>query len=83
MILVGGILSDKFGRRTIIMFLMIIHIASTFATAFASSYAMFVGVRVFVGGSVHGIWSIMFVLSTETMPEPMRPINGGIFSMGN
>lgn len=77
-----GLVSDRFGRRTVILALTTLHITASFATAFASSYLMFVTVRFFVGGSIHGVWSAYFVLMAESVPESARPICGGVLNFG-
>ena len=43
---------------------------------------MFVGFRILVGSSAHNLYSSMFVLATEVMPEPIRAINGAVFNSG-
>ena len=47
------------------------------------SYVMFMGFHVLVGSSIHSVWSSLFVLTTEVMPEPKRVANGAVFNFGN
>ena len=81
-ILIMGLFSDHFGRRTIIICLSSVHIIASFVTAFASNYTMFVLVRFFVGGSVHAVWSAYFILMAELVPSSGRSICGGVLNFG-
>ena len=48
-----------------------------------SSYMMFMGFHILVGSSIHSVWSSLFVLSAEAMPESKRVANGAVFNFGN
>ena len=39
--------------------------------------------RFFVGGTIHGVWSIMFTLASEITVSKSRGITGGVLSFGN
>jgi hypothetical protein len=43
---------------------------------------MFVGLHILVGSSIHTVWSSLFVLAAEVMPEPKRVVNGAVFNFG-
>lgn len=81
-IVIMGSLSDKFGRRTIIITLSSVHILSSFITAFSNHFLMFVGIRFFVGGSIHAVWAAFFVLMAEIVPENYRTMCGGVLNFG-
>ena len=43
---------------------------------------MFVGIRFFVGGSIHAVWSAYFVLMAELVPASKRSLCGGVLNFG-
>merc|ERR1712223_2288318 len=59
-IILMGIFSDHYGRKKIIVLMSLIHITASFLTSFSNSFSMFVGIRFFVGGSIHAVWSAYF-----------------------
>ena len=80
---IAGLLSDlKFGRRRTLLVLIILHVIFSFLTAFATSYEMFIGMRLFVGGTIHAAWSSVFAIAIETTHEPKRIFTGGILNIG-
>ena len=46
------------------------------------SYGMFMGFHILVGSSIHSVWSSLFVLTAEVVPEPRRVANGAVFNFG-
>jgi hypothetical protein len=46
------------------------------------SYVMFMAFHVLVGSSIHSVWSSLFVLTAEVVPEPKRVANGAVFNFG-
>ena len=72
-----GLFSDHFGRKKIIVLMSLIHITASFLTSFSNSFSMFVGIRFFVGGSIHAVWSAYFVLMAEIAPASKRTLCGG------
>ncbi|TRY73794.1 hypothetical protein TCAL_07768 [Tigriopus californicus] len=79
----GGILSDHFGRRKVILFLGALHILSAFVTILvSSSYVGIMVLRFFVGGSIHASWSAFFVLASELTVERRRGVSGGVLNFG-
>ena len=72
-----GIFSDHYGRKKIIVLMSLIHITASFLTSFSNSFSMFVGIRFFVGGSIHAVWSAYFVLMAEIAPASKRTLCGG------
>ena len=79
----GGILSDSIGRRKTVLLFAALHLLFSILTSASQTYLMFVGVRFFVGGCIHTVWSAMFVIAVEIVSEPMRNITGAIFNLGN
>ena len=75
-----GLISDRFGRKTIIIWMSLVHIAASFLTSFSTTYPMFVGTRFFVGGSIHAVWSAYFVLMLELIPASNRSFCGGFMN---
>ena len=75
-----GLISDRFGRKTIIIWMSLVHIAASFLTSFSTTYLMFVGTRFFVGGSIHAVWSAYFVLMLELIPASNRSFCGGFMN---
>ena len=83
--MVGGYLSDRFGRRRSILVLSAVHIIASFATYLShltNSYTVFLLTRFLVGGSIHMVWSAFFVLATEVSIENRRGYTGAIVGMG-
>merc|ERR1719242_1155628 len=77
-----GLFSDHFGRKKIIVLMSLIHITASFLTSFSNSFSMFVGIRFFVGGSIHAVWSAYFVLMAEIAPASKRSLCGGVLNFG-
>ena len=75
-----GLISDHFGRKTIIIWMSLVHIVASFLTSFSKTYSMFVGFRFFVGGSIHAVWSAYFVLMIELIPASNRSFCGGFMN---
>ena len=48
----------------------------------SNSFPMFVGIRFFVGGSIHAVWSAYFVLMAELVPASKRSLCGGVLNFG-
>lgn len=79
----AGIASDKWlGRKKTVLVCSLVHILFSFLTAVSGSYEMFVGVRFFVGGTIHATWAAIFVLVVETVPENWRTVTGGFLNFG-
>ena len=81
--ILAGYLSDNWlGRRKTILWFSLVHVVFSFATAFAPSFPAFLGIRFFVGGSVHAVWSSCFVVAIETVGESKKALVGGVFNVG-
>ena len=80
----GGFLSDRFGRRRMMLTCAAIHAVFSFLTAFTSdrSLLLFIAVRFFVGGSIHAAWGAFFVLTMETTINDRRGLTGGVLNFG-
>ena len=48
----------------------------------SKSFPMFVGIRFFVGGSIHAVWCSYFVLMAELVPASKRSLVGGVLNFG-
>ena len=55
---------------------------TSFATAFAPTFGAFLGIRFFVGGAIHAVWSSFFILAIETTGESKKALVGGVFNVG-
>lgn len=79
----SGFFSDRLGRRTIVLTLTAIHVIATFATCFATkSYLAFILARFFVGGTTHGTWVALFVITTEISTKSRRGLAGFVMNLG-
>ncbi|XP_066552838.1 solute carrier family 22 member 7 [Amia ocellicauda] len=76
-----GILSDRYGRKPMLLVSYISAIAFGFANAFSTSYIMFAITRFFTGFSLTGISIICIVLSMEWVDIEHRTFIGVIGSM--
>ncbi|XP_068177852.1 solute carrier family 22 member 7-like [Antennarius striatus] len=76
-----GSLSDRFGRRRMILLCYVSTILVGFASAFSTSYVMFVVLRFFTGFYSTGIFIIAAVLSVEWVDIEHRKLVGVIHSL--
>jgi MFS family permease len=70
--LLGGYLTDRFGRRRVLMYSILIYAFSAFASGFATSIEMLLVLRcfVFVGVCVEFVAAVAWL--AELFPEPKR-----------
>ena len=52
-----GLISDRFGRKTIIIWMSLVHIGASFLTSFSKTYPMFVGTRFFKSPLASSLYS--------------------------
>uniref|UniRef100_H3CWW9 Solute carrier family 22 member 6 n=1 Tax=Tetraodon nigroviridis TaxID=99883 RepID=H3CWW9_TETNG len=82
-----GYLSDKYGRKSVLLVSYVLSTVMGFASAFANSYVLFSVLRFFTGFSLTGISLISIVLCVEWVDTPHRSFMGVIgslsWSLGN
>ncbi|XP_068615923.1 solute carrier family 22 member 7-like, partial [Brachionichthys hirsutus] len=76
-----GSLSDRFGRRSMILVSYVSAMLFGFASALSTSYVMFVVLRFFTGFCMNGILIIAAVLSVEWVDVEHRKLVGVIDSL--
>jgi MFS family permease len=73
---VGGVTSgrvaDRFGRTRALMLSIALYSVFTFLCGFATTFAQFVVLRVFLGFGMGGVWSSGAALVSETWPSSSR-----------
>ncbi len=82
---VCGFLSDRFGRRSLLLGASLVHVVASFLTAlsaFTGSYSAFVAARFFVGGTIHAAWTATFVIVAEITHEAKMGVTGGVLNFG-
>uniref|UniRef100_A0A8C9RD68 Solute carrier family 22 member 6 n=1 Tax=Scleropages formosus TaxID=113540 RepID=A0A8C9RD68_SCLFO len=78
---VFGILSDRFGRKTMLLVTYLLALTFGLASAFSTSYMMFAIMRFFTGFSLTGISIISIILSVEWCGIENRTVAGVIVSL--
>ncbi|XP_054635019.1 solute carrier family 22 member 7-like [Dunckerocampus dactyliophorus] len=76
-----GFLSDRFGRRRMLLLSYLSSMLFAVLSAFSTSYILFVVMRFFTGMSLAGISIISFVLNIEWFGVEQRTLYGIIFSL--
>ncbi|XP_061536655.1 solute carrier family 22 member 7-like [Phycodurus eques] len=76
-----GYLSDRFGRRRLLLVSYLTTMTFAVLSALSTSYVMFVIMRFFTGMSISGISIISIVLNTEWLGVEQRTLFGVIFSL--
>ncbi|CAH1775012.1 unnamed protein product [Owenia fusiformis] len=69
-------LSDKFGRKHLLLIYMWIQTIIAFSMAFTTDYIQFIVLRFFIGALNRGIAIISYVLVTEVFPPKHRTLPG-------
>jgi MFS transporter, SHS family, lactate transporter len=80
--LLFGLLSDRFGRRPILMLDVALYSLFGFATAFAPNLTAFLVVRALFGVAMGGEWGIGASLTMESIPEKARGFVSGLLQSG-
>jgi MFS transporter, SHS family, lactate transporter len=80
--LVFGRLADRFGRRPVLMFDIILYSVFEFASAFAPSLTVLLVLRALFGFAMGGEWGIGSSLVMESIPPRCRGIVSGILQEG-
>ncbi|KAL7403702.1 hypothetical protein ABVT39_003900 [Epinephelus coioides] len=76
-----GFLSDRFGRRPLLLVSYLSSVLFAILSAFSSSYVMFIIMRFFTGMSLSGISIISIVLNVEWFSIEHRTFAGVIISL--
>ena len=80
--MLAGALSDAFGRKTLVLYMVAIHIISSLVTWFSQNFWVFLIGRIFVGGSIHSAWAGLFILLQETTPQQHLTLTSGMMNAG-
>ena len=80
--LLAGALSDVFGRKMLVLTMVVVHIISSFLTWLSPNFWVFLIGRMLVGGSIHSAWAGLFILLQETTPRQHRTITSGLMNFG-
>lgn len=80
--MVFGILSDRFGRRSVLQWTILTYSVGTFLCGFASNLWMLILFRIFTGLGVGGEWGTGQTYVTETFPARMRGRFGAFMQTG-
>ncbi|XP_041640042.1 solute carrier family 22 member 7-like [Cheilinus undulatus] len=78
---VFGYLSDRFGRRPLLLVSYLLSMTFAILSAFSTSYVMFVIMRFFTGMSLSGISIISYVLNVEWFGIQHRTFSGVLLSL--
>jgi MFS transporter, putative metabolite:H+ symporter len=73
-----GIIGDKFGRLSVLFGSIILYSAATFANAYATSFDMYMFLRLLAGVGLAGELGAAITLVTEQMPQKYRGIGPAI-----
>ena len=80
--LVSGILSDKYGRVTIMVVCLIWYSVFTIAFAWANSLEVMILLRVLVGLGLGAQWGVGNTLAAETIPSRLRIMTSAVIQTG-
>ncbi|XP_076004191.1 solute carrier family 22 member 7-like [Genypterus blacodes] len=76
-----GLVSDRFGRRPLLLVAYVSALIFATISSFSTSYGMFVTMRFFTGMSLAGISIISYVLNVEWFSVEHRTFSGVIISL--
>lgn len=77
-----GLCSDMFGRKWPMIIDLWVLAALQIGTAYAPTYAAFIGVRAIFGIAMGGIWGLAAAMALENMPVKARGLFSGILQQG-
>jgi len=80
--LVFGRLSDRYGRRPILMVVVGLYSALAVASAFSPTLFILLSLRTLFGFAMGGVWGIGASLALETIPAKSRGLISGILQEG-
>ncbi len=67
-----GALADRIGRKSVLLITLLIFSLGSFASAFATGYAMFIALRLLVGAGLGGELPVASTLVSESVPTEHR-----------
>lgn len=67
-----GALADRIGRKSVLLITLLIFSLGSFASAFATGYAMFIALRLIVGAGLGGELPVASTLVSESVPVQHR-----------
>ena len=79
---VFGRLSDRYGRRPMLMTVVGLYSVLALASAFSPNVYVFLGLRSLFGVAMGGVWGIGASLALETIPTKSRGMISGILQQG-
>lgn len=77
-----GRLADRFGRRPILMFDVVLYAGLAFASAFSPNLTVFLVLRALFGIAMGGEWGVGASLTMETVRADSRGVVSGILQTG-
>ncbi|MCP2279673.1 MFS transporter [Nocardia amikacinitolerans] len=80
--LAGGRLSDRFGRRQILVWATVVYSAGALATAFATSFEVMMFARFITGLGVQAATSVLLVYVAEMFPSKTRGRFASVLTTG-
>lgn len=80
--LISGILSDKYGRITIMVVCLVWYSIFTIAFAYANSFEMMLALRILVGLGLGAQWGVGNTLVAESLPARMRIMCSAVIQTG-
>ncbi|WP_265516468.1 MFS transporter [Nitratireductor luteus] len=80
--LIFGFMADRFGRRPILMFDILLYSALEFASGFAPTLTTLIILRALYGIAMGGEWGVGASLTMETIPPKMRGLVSGLLQAG-
>ena len=80
--LIFGRLADRFGRRPILMFDVVLYAGLAFASAFSPNLTVFLVLRALFGIAMGGEWGVGASLTMETVRADSRGVVSGILQTG-
>ncbi len=78
-----GVLSDKYGRKTVLQLTIIIYSIGTLICAFSTSLETLIIFRIITGLGVGGEWATGQTYVNETFPAKLRGRFGALLQTGN
>jgi len=76
---VFGVLGDRYGRRRMMVYTILLYSVFTALTAFAQSWQQLAALRFLVAMGVGGEWAVAAAIVSEVFPERSRAAASGLF----
>ncbi len=77
-----GWLADRYGRRPVLMINVLLFAALAFASGFAPSLTVLIGIRLLFGVAMGGEWGVGSSLAMESIPAQSRGVVSGFLQGG-